>query len=95
MPCGITATLAHMSTVAARDLRNHTSEVLRRVAEGEPVIITQRGEPVAELRPLRHTKRATLTRAEVTRLWSSQVPDPALATDLEWIAGGTDELGDL
>ena len=84
-----------MSTVAARDLRNHTSEVLRRVADGEQVIITHRGEPVAELRPLGHAKRATLKRAELAQLWASHEPDPTLAADLEWIAGGTDELGEL
>jgi prevent-host-death family protein len=38
--------------VSARDLRNHTREVLRRVEAGEPVRITVNQRPVAELRPI-------------------------------------------
>ncbi len=40
-----------MATVGVRELKNRLSEYLRRVAEGEVVIVTDRGRVVAELRP--------------------------------------------
>lgn len=41
-----------MNDVTVRDLRNHSGEVLARVAQGEVLTITRDGRPVAELRPL-------------------------------------------
>jgi prevent-host-death family protein len=35
-----------------RELRNHGGRVLARVAKGERVVVTNDGEPIAELRPL-------------------------------------------
>ena len=47
------ATLTHMSEVVGiRALQQHASEVVRRSAEGETVVITDRGRPVARLVPL-------------------------------------------
>ncbi len=40
-----------MATVGIRDLRDHLSEYLRRVQEGEFLVITDRGKPVGELGP--------------------------------------------
>jgi prevent-host-death family protein len=41
-----------MSTVGVRELRQRASELLRRVAGGETIEITDRGRPVALLGPL-------------------------------------------
>ena len=41
----------HMKTVGVRDLKNRLSEYLRRVRLGEGVLVTDRGEVVAELLP--------------------------------------------
>jgi prevent-host-death family protein len=41
-----------MAEVSARDLRNHTRDVLKRVEGGEQVDITVNGQPVAELHPV-------------------------------------------
>lgn len=49
-----------MEEVTIRELRNHGGDVVNRVADGERVIVTRSGRPVAELRPLRST-RATAT----------------------------------
>ncbi|MSQ82322.1 MAG: type II toxin-antitoxin system prevent-host-death family antitoxin [Myxococcales bacterium] len=38
-------------TVTAKELKNHTGEVLRRVRGGATVVITNRGRPVAVLAP--------------------------------------------
>jgi prevent-host-death family protein len=40
-----------MKAVGVRELRNHLSEYLRAVKQGEPVLITDRGQVIAELRP--------------------------------------------
>jgi prevent-host-death family protein len=40
-----------MKTVGIRDLKNRLSEYLRRVRSGESVLVTDRGEVVAELLP--------------------------------------------
>jgi len=41
-----------MSTVGIRELRQRASELLRQVAAGETIEITDRGRPVALLTPL-------------------------------------------
>jgi prevent-host-death family protein len=40
-----------VATIGIRELRDHLSEYLRRVREGELLVITDRGKPVGELRP--------------------------------------------
>lgn len=40
-----------MATIGIRELRDHLSECLRRVREGELLVITDRGKPVGELGP--------------------------------------------
>ena len=41
-----------MANVSIRDLRNHGGAVVERARQGEHVVITSSGKPVAELRPL-------------------------------------------
>ena len=41
-----------MQSVSAKELKNRTGEVLRRVGEGEKVLITKRGKPCAILTPV-------------------------------------------
>jgi prevent-host-death family protein len=43
-----------MRTVGVRELKNSLSEYLRRVRSGESVLVTDRGEIVAELTPPGH-----------------------------------------
>jgi prevent-host-death family protein len=40
-----------MTTVGVRDLKNRLSEYLGRVKEGEKVVVTARGRPVAVISP--------------------------------------------
>lgn len=42
-----------MRTVTARELKNRTGRILGYVRRGEPIVITVRGEQVAEVRPLK------------------------------------------
>ena len=78
-----------MTTVASRDLRNHTAEVLRRVAGGDRVIITVNGAPVAELVPPSTTRRASLSREDLVALLVRHQADSGLMADLEVLAGET------
>ena len=80
--CGSNATFAHMSTISARDLRNHTSSVLRQVSEGEHVMVTRNGLSVAELIPITSTRRLSLSRAEFLAQLVGRQADPTLRDDL-------------
>ncbi|MEO6496650.1 MAG: type II toxin-antitoxin system prevent-host-death family antitoxin [Solirubrobacteraceae bacterium] len=83
-----------MTEVAARELRNHTADVLRRVEAGEQVTITSRGRPVAQLTPVRSLRRRLIARAELVRRLKTTQADPGLRHDLAVLAGDTtDDLG--
>ncbi len=45
------ATFKHMKAVGISELTNHLSEYVRKVRGGESVLVTDRGEVVAELGP--------------------------------------------
>lgn len=67
--------------VPARDLRNHTRDVLRRVERGEPVRITVDRRPIAELRPV--SDRASWVRGVAMEEALLNAPaDPRLLEDL-------------
>jgi prevent-host-death family protein len=46
-----------MSAIPARDLRNHTAEVLRRVEAGEEIEVLKDNRPVARIIPLPRRRR--------------------------------------
>jgi prevent-host-death family protein len=41
-----------MKTISAKELKNRTGDVLRRVGKGEKVLVTRRGKPCALLSPV-------------------------------------------
>lgn len=84
-----------MTEVASRDLRNHTADVLRRVAAGEEITITVQGRPVARLLPVLPLARRPFSKQEVIKLLTTSQADPGLRSDLEELAGWTDELGPI
>ena len=45
-----------MKSVSAREANQHFSELLMRVEDGEEILITKRGQPVAVLSPYRRPK---------------------------------------
>jgi prevent-host-death family protein len=92
----MSATITHMTTVASRDLRNHTAEVLRQVSGGTRVTITVNGRPVAEISPIRAARPQFLTRADLIGVISTRQADAGLTGDLERLAGDTtDDLDGL
>jgi len=78
-----------MSVVASRDLRNHTAEVLRRVARGDRVTVTVNGMPVAEIGPVRAWRRPSLTRRDLATLLADRAADAGLRADLEALVSET------
>lgn len=85
-----------MSTVASRDLRNHTRSVLDRVAAGDVVTVTVNGEPVAEIRSPARRRPAAMKRSELIDMVQVQRADITLEADLGWIsAGSTEGLGPI
>lgn len=63
-----------MTAIPARELRNHTAEVLRRVEAGEEIEVLKDNRPVAKLVPLSRRRR-WLPASEVIRELSRLGPD--------------------
>jgi prevent-host-death family protein len=82
--------------VASRELRNDTGGLLRRVEEGETIVITRRGKPVADLVPHRRVASRWFTPDEVVEVIEKSAADPGLKEDLERLVGETtDDLGPI
>jgi prevent-host-death family protein len=82
--------------VASRELRNDTGGLLRRVEEGETIVITRRGKPVADLVPHRRPTGRGLTPAEVVEIRAIASADPTWAADLAKLREETtDDLGPI
>jgi prevent-host-death family protein len=79
----VCATMSHMERVGVRELRRQASAILRRVAAGETVEVTDRGRPVAILIKTmpsglaRLEREGLLRRAEADLLDLRPVPLPA------------------
>jgi prevent-host-death family protein len=82
-----------MAAIPARDLRNHTAEILRRVEAGEEIEVLKDNRPVAKIIPL-PWRRRWLPAAEVTAELARLGPDTTgLAEDLaEVLTQTTDDL---
>ena len=72
-------------------LRNHVSDVLRRVESGETLEITVNDRPVALLVPRRDRPRTVATAAFLKQLRQA---DPGLRDELAAFADTTDDLDD-
>ena len=77
-----------MADVAARELRNDVSGVLRRVEAGERLRVTVSGRPVAELLPL-PTRAQSMTWEAFERHLEGGRADAGLSADLAELAPDT------
>lgn len=85
-----------METLASRELRNHTADLLKKVAQGDSLMITVNGSPAAILSPPPGRRRAYLTKSETIALVTRHQADPELAAELDQLAGETtDDLGPI
>ncbi|HUB37922.1 MAG TPA: type II toxin-antitoxin system prevent-host-death family antitoxin [Streptosporangiaceae bacterium] len=82
-----------MSAIPARDLRNHTAEILRRVEAGEEIEVLRDNRPVAKIVPL-PWRRRWLPAIEVIRELELLGPDTTgLAQELrDTLTDTTDDL---
>jgi prevent-host-death family protein len=77
-----------MRSVTVRELRNKGGEVLERVEQGERVIVTRDGHPIAELRPL--PRRSASTAELIDRRRRLPRVDPeALRRDIDTVLDPT------
>ena len=78
--------------VPVRELRNHVSEVLRRVEQGETLEVTVQGRPVALLTPI-DARPQTMPASQFFA--GLRQADPGLRTQLaELLTQTTDDLAD-
>lgn len=82
--------------VSVRELRNHTSEVLRRVEAGDSATVTVDRRPVARLVPLRRDERPEsmpLSELLAKLMAIGGGADPGLRDELrEMLPGTTDDV---
>lgn len=80
------------ASIPVRELRNHVSDVLRRVEAGETLEVTVNSRPVALLVPRRDRPRTMSTRQFLSTLHRA---DPGLEDDLAAeLTESTDTLAD-
>jgi len=85
-----------MTTIASRELRNHTADVLRQVSGGTHVTITVNGRPVAEISPIRSARKHFLSKSDLVEIMTRKQADPGLRDDLVALASETtDDLDPL
>lgn len=82
-----------MKTIAQRELRNQSGEILRQTESGEQFTITVEGRPVALLVPLH--KRQWVKRAEYLRAIRSAPADPTFREDVRELGGTLEDLDGL
>jgi prevent-host-death family protein len=82
-----------MTAIPARELRNHTADVLRRVEAGEEIEVLRDNRPVAKIIPLAR-KRQWVSAAEIVHELGRLGPDTTgLADELrEALPETTDDL---
>lgn len=84
--------LLFMKTIAQRELRTQSGEILRQAEAGRQFTITVDGRPVAVLGP--YQKRRWVARAEVLKILRSQPADLTFFEDLGEMGGTLGDLGD-
>jgi prevent-host-death family protein len=57
-----------MSTVGVKQLKDRLTEYLRHTKQGEEVIITERGKPIALIQPIGSAAKAVSIEAKLARL---------------------------
>jgi prevent-host-death family protein len=82
-----------MTAIPARDLRNHTAEILRRVEAGEEFEVRRNDVPIARIVPVRQRRR-WIPASEVIPQLERLGPDrTGLLPELrETVSGSTDDL---
>ncbi len=80
-----------MRTIAQRELRNQSGQILREAESGEQFLITVEGRPVALLSPC--PRRQWVSKAEVLKLLRTNKPDTDFFADIAEL-GNLEEITD-
>jgi prevent-host-death family protein len=73
-----------MRAVSAREANQAFSKLLQAVVEGEEVVITRRGKPVARLAPIKEGARDAEREAEIDRIISHFREGVDLGEPVSW-----------
>ncbi len=73
-----------MKAISAADANRHFSAVLRDVAQGDAVVITSRGKPVATMAPVTASSRRTVARANLLARLRTQAVAEKAAWKRDW-----------
>jgi prevent-host-death family protein len=57
-----------MSTVGVKELKNRLTQYLRRTKQGEEVVVTERGRPIALIQPIRSAEAPLSLEARLAKL---------------------------
>lgn len=57
-----------MSTVGVKELKNRLTQYLRRTKQGEEVVVTERGKPIALIQPIRSAESPVSLEARLAKL---------------------------
>jgi prevent-host-death family protein len=57
-----------MSTVGVKELKDRLTQYLRHTKQGEEVIVTERGRPIALIQPIKSADKAASLEAKLARL---------------------------
>lgn len=60
--------MATMSTVGIKELKNRLTHYLRRTKQGEEVVVTERGNPIALIRSIKSADKAVSFETRLARL---------------------------
>ena len=84
-----------MTSVAARELRNHSADLLERARNGEEITITVNGVPSARLIAIPVPKKAYLTKEELLALRPKLGEAAGEYWENEFDGDTTDDLGPI
>lgn len=57
-----------MGTVGVKELKNRLTQYLRRTKQGEEVVVTERGKPIAVIQPIQSAAPVASLQARLARL---------------------------
>lgn len=57
-----------VSTVGVRELKNRLTHYLRRTKQGEEVVVTERGKPIAVIQPIQSAQKLESLEARLAKL---------------------------
>lgn len=57
-----------MSTVGVKELKDHLTQYLRRTKQGEEVVVTERGKPIAIIQPIESARPVVSLQARLAKL---------------------------